>query len=113
MDSPKHRSSIRRASAFLESIERRDSGRCEGTCELVMFWHHEPSVLCRYETLDVSGTGARVRTDAPLPEGMTGVVLELQPGDIHIERAAMVVWSRAIRDPDGRALHHEAGIRFL
>jgi hypothetical protein len=113
MDSPKRRTNVHRASAFLESIERRDSGRSEGTCELVMFWHHEPSVVCRYETLDVSGTGARVRTEAPLPDGMTGVVIELQPGDVHVERAAMVAWSRGIRESDGRTMHFEAGIRFL
>ena len=113
MDSPKRRTSVRRDSAFLASIERRDSGRCEGTCRIVMFWHHDPSVTCLYDTLDVSGTGARVRTESPLPEGMTGVVMELQPGNVQVERPAMVVWSRAIRDGEGRTVHHEAGIRFL
>ncbi len=113
MDSRSRRSQLRRASAFLESIERRDSGRHGNTGEIVLFWHHDPGTNCRYETIDVSGTGARIRTDAPLPEGMTGVALELQPGDVQLERAAMVVWSRGIRDADGRTTHHEAGIRFI
>ena len=113
MDSRSRRSQLRRASAFLESIERRDSGRHGNTGEIVLFWHHDPGTTCRYETIDVSGTGARIRTEAPLPEGMTGVALELQPGDVQLERAAMVVWSRGIRDADGRTTHHEAGIRFI
>ncbi len=113
MDSRSRRSQLRRASAFLESIERRDAGRHGNAGEIVLFWHHDPGTTCRYETIDVSGTGARVRTEAPLPEGMTGVALELQPGDVQLERAAMVVWSRGIRDTDGRTTHHEAGIRFI
>ena len=36
-----------------------------------------------------------------------------EPGAIEINRAIMVVWSRGIRDPDGRVGHHEAGIRYL
>lgn len=103
----------RQASAFLESIERRDNGRSEGSGELSVFWHHDPTVTCRYETLDVSGSGARVRTECALPEGMTGVAVEFQPGEVALDRAVMVVWSRGIRDAEGRTTHFEAGIRFI
>ena len=44
---------------------------------------------------------------------MTGVVITLDPGKIHVDRAFMVVWSRCIRDAEGQVIHHEAGIRFL
>ena len=113
MDSPKHHQHVRRASAFLDSIERRDTGRHHSVGEVVMFWHHDPGHLCRYEALDVSGNGARLRTESLLPEGMTGVVLEFQPGDVQVGRAMMVIWSRSIRDTDGCTTHHEAGIRFI
>ena len=103
----------RRASAFLESIERRDNGRSDGIGEIAVFWHHDPSTTCRYGTIDVSGTGARVRTESALPEGMTGVAMEIQPGDVALDRAVMVVWSRGIRDAEGRTSHFEAGIRFI
>ena len=109
----RHSAKRRRASAFLEAIERRDNGRSGGSGELSVFWHHDPSCTCRYETLDVSGSGARVRTEGSLPEGMTGVAVRYEPGAIEINRAIMVVWSRGIRDPDGRVGHHEAGIRYL
>ena len=109
----RHVAKRRRASAFLEAIERRDNGRNQGAGELSVFWHHDPSCTCRYETLDVSGSGARVRTEGSLPEGMTGVAVEFQPGDVALDRAVMVVWSRGIRDADGRTSHFEAGIRFL
>ena len=111
MDSPKHRPSVRRASAFLESLERRDRGRTDEPRELRMFWHHDPSRVCRYVTIDVSTTGARLRTELPLPEGMTGVVMDLGDESVPFERVAMVVWSRSVRDGDSS--HHEAGIRFL
>ena len=73
MDNPRHRPHVRHDSAFLESIERRDMDRRNNLSEFVMFWHHDPADMCRYETLDLSNTGARLRTNAPLPEGMTGV----------------------------------------
>ena len=113
MDSHQRRSSVRRASAFLDAIERRDTNRRSGTGEILLFWHHDPSRIAAYEAIDTSGTGARLRTEAPLPEGMTGVAVGFRPGDVSIERTVMVVWSRAIRDGEGRVTHHEAGIRYL
>jgi len=113
MDNHQRRSSVRRASAFLDAIERRDTNRRSGTGEILLFWHHDPSRVAAYEAIDTSGTGARLRTDAPLPEGMTGVAVCFRPGDVSIERTVMVVWSRAIRDGEGHVMHHEAGIRYL
>ena len=113
MDNHQRRSSVRRASAFLDAIERRDTNRRAGMGEILLFWHHDPSRVAAYEAIDTSGTGARLRTEAPLPEGMTGVAVGFRPGDVSIERTVMVVWSRAIRDGEGRVTHHEAGIRYL
>ncbi len=113
MDNPHQRSHVRRDSAFLDSIERRDMGRRSNLGEFVMFWHHDPADLCRYVTLDLSTTGARLRTEAPLPEGMTGVAMSARSCDEQIERTVMVVWSRSIRDSDGNTTHHEAGLRFI
>jgi hypothetical protein len=113
MDSPHQRPHVRHDSAFLESIERRDMGRHNNFGEFVMFWHHDPAELCRYITLDLSNTGARLRTNTPLPEGMTGVAMTARSCDEQIERIVMVVWSRSIRDADGNTSHHEAGLRFI
>jgi hypothetical protein len=113
MDSPHQRPHVRHDSAFLESIERRDMGRHNNFGEFVMFWHHDPAELCRYVTLDLSNTGARLRTSTPLPEGMTGVAMTARSCDEQIERTVMVVWSRSIRDIDGNTTHHEAGLRFI
>ena len=113
MDSPHRRPHVKRASAFLEAVERRDTNRHGGIREFILFWHHDPAQCCVYEALDTSGTGARIRTDAPLPEGMTGVAVRYEPGAIAIDRAIMVVWSRGIRDSEGRVSHHEAGIRYI
>lgn len=113
MDNPRHRPHVRHDSAFLESIERRDMDRRNNLSEFVMFWHHDPADMCRYVTLDLSNTGARLRTNAPLPEGMTGVAMTAKSCDEQLERTVMVVWSRSIRDADGNATHHEAGLRFI
>ena len=109
----RHSAKRRRASAFLEAIERRDNGRNQGAGELSVFWHHDPSRVCCYETIDASSTGARLRTGSLLPEGMTGVAMDLADDGREYERVAMVVWSRTVRDAEGNASHHEAGIRFL
>ena len=113
MDNPRHRPHVRYDSAFLESIERRDMDRRNNLSEFVMFWHHDPADMCRYVTLDLSSTGARLRTNAPLPEGMTGVAMTAKSSDEQIERTVMVVWSRSIHDSDGNTTHHEAGLRFI
>jgi hypothetical protein len=113
MDNPRHRPHVRLDSAFLESIDRRDMDRRNNLSEFVMFWHHDPADMCRYVTLDLSNTGARLRTSAPLPEGMTGVAMTAKSSDEQIERTVMVVWSRSIRDSDGNTTHHEAGLRFI
>jgi hypothetical protein len=65
----------------LDAIERRDTNRRSGTGEILLFWHHDPSRIAAYEAIDTSGTGARLRTDAPIPEGMTGVAVGFRPGD--------------------------------
>ncbi len=113
MDSPKRRSHLRPAGAFLESAERRDSGRAAHEGHLVVLWHHDPTRSCAYETNETSESGARIRSTCPLLDGMTGVAVCLNPGEVIIDRTVMVVWSRGIRDAAGRVTHHEAGLRFF
>jgi hypothetical protein len=48
-----------------------------------------------------------------MPEGLTGLVLAYQPSGVRIDRPAMVVWCRAVRDDRGVLRHYEAGIRFF
>ncbi|MFO0961478.1 MAG: hypothetical protein U0625_01075 [Phycisphaerales bacterium] len=114
MDSPKRRTQVRHAGAFLESAERRAGGaRVPHDGHIVVLWHHDPMRSCAYETSDTSESGARIRSTCPLLDGMTGVAVCLNPGEIVIDRTVMVVWSRGIRDADGRVTHHEAGLRFF
>ncbi len=97
----------------MQMLDRRDGGRQEFVGQLQLIWHHEPGRACAFEVIDISSTGARLRVGAALLDGMTGVVITLDPGKIHVDRAFMVVWSRCIRDAEGQVMHHEAGIRFL
>ncbi len=97
----------------MQMLDRRDGGRQEFVGQVQLIWHHEPGRPCSFDVLDISSTGARLRVGISLLEGMTGVVITLDPGKIHVDHAFMVVWARSIRDPDGHVTHHEAGIRFL
>lgn len=110
--------------AAVGNADRRSSDRHDFHGWLVLQWHHRPGDGVRYQTIDVSETGARVRTSCSHPEGMTGTAVELVPespagtGDdrldpIPIRRSFIVVWSKAIRRDDGRLDHHEAGLRFF
>lgn len=112
-------------------IDRRGGSRraYEGTIQLL--WHHRPHDPIRLETVDVSESGARVRTSCGLPEGMTGTAIELigrplegpggPTGDgdevvlerLLIGRTVTVAWSKAVRRDDGRIDHFEAGLRFF
>jgi len=113
MDSHAPRTHARPDNAFLDTIERRTLGRAPHAGHLVLLWHHDPSRMCAYETLDTSESGARVRTSCPLLEGMTGVAVCLRPGELSIDRTVMVAWCRGMRDGAGRLTHHEAGLRFF
>ncbi len=112
------------APAALGSAERRRGDRQDFHGWLVLCWHHRPDQPMRLPTIDVSETGARVRTTCCLAEGMTGSAVEIVPGapagvgddrrdPIPIRRTFAVVWSRAVRRDDGRLDHFEAGLRFL
>jgi hypothetical protein len=63
--------------------------------------------------MDVSENGARIEVSCLMPEGLTGLVVAYQPSGVRIDRPAMVVWCRAVRDDRGVLRHYEAGIRFF
>ena len=139
---PDHRaepSGFESTSAAIGGAERRRGDRLEFQGWLVLVWHHRPGEPMRYQTVDVSETGARIRTTCCHPDGMTGTAIELVAdfadggnggvGEGHacvggaatnhgvqrvpIRRSFIVVWSRAIRRDEGRLDHHEAGLRFI
>lgn len=91
------------------SNERRESDRNEVQVEVVVSWHFQPDQSMRYETLDLSDTGMRIRSSTPLLEGMTGVIGAILPEGRKVNRACMVVWSRHAASGSG----HEAGLRFF
>jgi hypothetical protein len=95
--------SLRKAMAQALAEDRRDRGRMAIVTD----------VLVRYETLDLSEGGMRIRSSCALLEGMTGRVRLSLPDSPTIDRPAMVAWSRACYDREGRIDHFEAGIRLF
>jgi hypothetical protein len=101
------RSSIRSAA------DRRDGPRLTAAGSLLFAWHHEHEHPHAYPAMDVSENGARIEVSCLMPEGLTGLVISHQPSGVRIDRPAMVVWCRAVRDDHGILRHYEAGIRFF
>lgn len=99
---------LRRASS-----ERRDGPRMTAAGSLLIAWHHEHERPQEYAALDVSENGSRIELSCMLPEGLTGIAVAHQPSGLRINRPAMVVWCRAVRDDRGLLRHYEAGIRFF
>jgi hypothetical protein len=95
------------------SADRRDSSRHTAAGEVLFIWHHEHEAPQSYPALDISEDGARIEVGCMLPEGMTGIAVAHRPSGTRIDRPAMVVWCRAVRDDRGILRHHEAGIRFF
>jgi hypothetical protein len=95
------------------ATDRRDSSRHAAAGEISFIWHHEHEAPQRYPALDVSEHGARIEVGCMVPEGMTGIAVAHQPSGTRINRPAMVVWCRAVRDDQGILRHYEAGIRFF
>lgn len=98
---------------FRAVTERRDGSRMTAAGSLLMAWHHQHEEPQEYPALDVSENGARIEISCMLPEGLTGIALAHRPSGVRIQRPAMVVWCRAVRDGRGLLRHYEAGIRFF
>jgi hypothetical protein len=105
--------SLRKAMAQAMAEDRRDRGRMAIVTDALVRWHHDPTKQMRYETLDISEGGMRIRSSCALLEGMTGRVRLSLPDSPTIDRPAMVAWSRACYDREGRIDHFEAGIRLF
>ncbi len=105
--------SLRKAMAQALAEDRRDRGRMAIVTDALVRWHHDPNKQVRYETLDISEGGMRIRSSCALLEGMTGRVRLSLPDTPTIDRPAMVAWSRACYDREGRIDHFEAGIRLF
>lgn len=73
--------------------ERRRSQREVFPAELVVKWHHEQEILIRYEVIDSSEGGFRIRSSMPMLEGMTGIALKLLPEGTRVNRTVMIVWT--------------------
>ncbi len=72
--------------------ERRRSQRDAFPAELVVKWHHEPEMPIRYEVIDSSEGGFRIRSSMPMLEGMTGIALKLLPEGTRVNRTVMIIW---------------------
>jgi hypothetical protein len=114
---PRHHVSVAAATArSLESrssLDRRDTARMVAAGSVSIAWHHDHECPQIYPALDVSEHGARIEVSCLMPEGLTGRAIGHEPSGIRINRPAMVVWCRAVRDDRGILRHYEAGIRFF
>lgn len=93
--------------------DRRDASRHTAVGEVLFIWHHEHEAPQSHQALDISEDGARIEVGCMMPEGMTGIAVAHRPSGIRIDRPAMVVWCRAVRDDHGILRHYEAGVRFF
>ena len=89
--------------------DRRDSDRVPFPAEMVLVWNHDLQTAMRYRVMDAGDGGYRIRTSAPLVEGMTGMVIRMLPGrGERIDQPVMVVWMHPADGADGE---YEAGLR--
>lgn len=95
------------------SLDRRDDARMVAAGSVSIAWHHDHECPQVYPALDVSENGARIEVSCLMPEGLTGRAIGHEPSGVRIDRPAMVVWCRAVRDDRGILRHYEAGIRFF
>jgi len=117
MDFISHRADLQptfaRSGESRASLDRRDDSRMVAAGSISIAWHHDHESPQIYPALDVSEHGARIEVTCSMPEGLTGRVISHQPSGTRIDRPAMVVWCRAVRDDRGLLRHYEAGVRFF
>lgn len=93
------------------NAERRAGDRNKFPAEVVVLWHHQPWTTIRYQLVDMSDGGLRLRANLPFVEGSSATFVRLLPEGTKIGRSGMVVWSR-FTPSDGRPAF-EAGFRFF
>ena len=98
-----------RVSGQPTSAERRQSERVAFPAELVVKWHHELETPIRYEVIDSSEGGFRIRSSMPMLEGMTGFALKLLPEGTPVNRTVMIVWTGPSASGEGS----EFGLNFI
>ncbi len=97
--------------ARASSAERRGGDRNEFPAEVVVLWHHQPWTTIRYQLVDMSDGGLRLRSNLPFVEGSSATFVRLLPEGTRLGRSGMVVWSRHM-PLDGRPAF-EAGFQFF
>ena len=104
-----HDNTLARSRDPSQANDRRVFPRRPEPAELVVRWHHEPGGPVRYELVDRSDGGVRIRSSTPMLTGMTAKLLRLLPEGRPLGRVAMVVWCQSA--PDGEGYH--LGMRFV
>ena len=89
--------------------ERRSEPRSPTDGEITVRWHLDPQTSMRYELVEFSDSGARIRCGMALPTGATCTVLKLLPEGRDIRQPAMVQW---VGEPDENAVR-EIGLWFF
>ncbi len=93
------------------NAERRGAARDEFPAEVVVLWHHQPWASIRYQMVDLSEGGLRLRSNLPFVEGSSATFVRILPEGTRLGRSGMVAWSRRV-PYDGRPVF-EAGFRFF
>lgn len=80
---------------------RRDSERTPMIGEIVLVWHHDAHTPLRFQILDASDHGMRIRSTMPLRAGMTGTVIRVLPEGSVVNEPVVVAWSAPRKNNDG------------
>lgn len=104
-----HERTLSDMSAEQAAVDRRSEPRVSTHGEVMIRWHLEPPTTMRYELIELSDSGARIRCGMSIPSGAIGTVLKRLPEGAPVNRPAMVQWVGE-SDEDGR---REIGLWFF
>jgi len=104
-----HEPTLSRTATKQPGDERRTEPRLPAQGEVTIRWHLEPPMTMRYELVELSDSGARIRCGMSIPCGAIGTVLKQLPEGTPVNRPVMVQWVGAADDDDRR----EIGLWFF
>lgn len=104
-----HERTFSRTTSDQAAADRRSEPREPAQGEVMLRWHLEPPTTMRYELIEISNSGARIRSGMSIPSGAIGTVLKQLPEGTPVNRPAMVQWVGE-PDDDGR---REIGLWFF
>ena len=92
------------------TLDRRAEERLECPVEAIIAWNHNLAQLVRVHVIDISENGMHITSHLPILHGLTGIIINLLPERMEINKSFTIKW---IEEPCKKDGPWHAGLQFV